>query len=168
MINLLSQKHERISIASAFALLIIVMRKRSVILLLLISVMSVVAMGQRRNVNTARPQLPEPQYIPVYESYDVDIKPEFPGGERGLVNFINKSKEYPFKAYKKGISGRVVCSFIVCPDGSLDDIQVVKGVEESLNREALRIISTMPRWHAGFIGAQPVYVRCFLPITFRL
>lgn len=144
------------------------MRKRSVILLLLTILISGVVIAQRRNINTARPQLPEPQYIPVYESYDVDIKPSFPGGERGLVNFINQSKEYPFKAYKKGISGRVVCSFIVCPDGTLDDIQIVKGVEESLNREALRIISIMPRWHAGAIGNQPVYVRYFLPITFRL
>ncbi len=107
-------------------------------------------------------------YIDVYEYDYVDVQPQFPGGERGLVNFINKTREYPYYAYKNGVEGRVLCSFIVNVDGTVSNIVVLRGCEESLNREAVRVISEMPKWKAGRMGNKAVPVLCILPIAFRL
>lgn len=107
-------------------------------------------------------------YINVYECDYVDEQPQFPGGERALMNFINATREYPYRAYHAGVQGRVVCSFVVNTNGSISHVQVLKGVEESVNREAVRVISAMPRWRVGRMSGQAVPVRCVLPIAFRL
>jgi len=105
----------------------------------------------------------------VYEFDYVDVQPQFPGGERGLINFVNKTREYPYHAYQKRIQGRVLCSFIVGTDGKVSNIRVIRGAgDESLDREAMRVISEMPRWSAGKVGKQTVPVRVVLPIAFRL
>lgn len=101
----------------------------------------------------------------LYEA--VDVHPSFPGGDRKLMSFINAERRYPAEAYSNGIEGRVICSFIVKPDGSIDHIEVVRGVERSLDREAVRIISVMPRWIPGKIGSEAVATYCILPISFR-
>lgn len=106
-------------------------------------------------------------YVNVYEYDFVDVQPQFPGGERALMNFINETREYPYHAYHSHIQGRVVCSFVVNTDGSITNIEVIKGVEESLNREAVRVISEMPKWKVGRIGGEVVPVHCILPIAFR-
>jgi TonB family protein len=105
----------------------------------------------------------------VYEFDYVDIQPQFPGGERGLINFINKTREYPYHAYKKRIQGRVLCSFIVGTDGRVSAVRVIRGAgDESLNREAIRVIGEMPKWSVGKVGKHAVPVRVVLPINFRL
>ncbi len=126
--------------------------------------------AQVRHVTTVNPMAPgQKGYIEVYEFEYVDVQPQFPGGEHGLMNFINKTREYPYEAYKNHIQGRVVCSFIVGADGKVSNVRVLRGVrDESLNREAMRVISAMPRWEAGRVGGQAVNVRCVLPISFRL
>lgn len=106
-------------------------------------------------------------YVNVYEYDYVDVQPQFPGGERALMNYINETREYPYHAYHNRIQGRVVCSFIVNTDGSIVNVHVIKGVEESLNREAVRVISQMPKWKVGRIGGEVVPVHCILPIAFR-
>ena len=103
----------------------------------------------------------------VYEYDFVDVHPQFPGGERALMNFINATREYPYHAYHNKIQGRVVCSFIVNVDGSISHIEVIKGVEESLNREAVRVISEMPKWKVGKVAGEVVPLHCILPIAFR-
>lgn len=105
--------------------------------------------------------------IDVYEYESVDVHPSFPGGDTEMLRFINGERKYPSKAYRDGIEGRVLCSFVVNEDGSLSHISVIKGVEESLNREAVRILSKMPAWDAGMIDETPVPVYCILPIAFR-
>lgn len=105
--------------------------------------------------------------IDVYEYESVDVQPRFPGGDTEMVRFINGERRYPSQAYKTGVEGRVLCSFVVNPDGSISHISVIKGVEESLNREAVRILSKMPAWEAGLINETPVPVYCILPIAFR-
>lgn len=102
-----------------------------------------------------------------YVAEYVDVQPEFPGGDNAMVKFINKERRYPREAYNAGIGGRVLCSFIVMPDGSLCDIEVVRGVEKTIDREAVRIINSMPAWNAGRIGNSAVPVYCILPIPFR-
>lgn len=104
----------------------------------------------------------------VYEYDYVDVQPSFPGGNLELIKYINQSRRYPPDAYSRGIEGRVMCSFIVNPDGSISDIRIIKGVEHSLNCEAVRLISEMPRWEAGRVNNEAVAVHCLLPIPFRL
>lgn len=108
------------------------------------------------------------QSIEVYEYDCVDVQPRFPGGNQELLKFINKTRRYPSEAYQHGVQGRVVCGFVVNEDGSISHISLVKGVEESLNNEALRIISEMPKWESGSINSRNVSVYCVLPIVFRL
>lgn len=107
------------------------------------------------------------KYKEVYEYDYVTEKPSFPGGETKFVRYINKTREYPKEAYEKGIEGRVICSFVVNSDGSISNIQILRGVERSLNNEAVRIISKMPDWVPGKIDGQNVPVRVIHPIVFR-
>lgn len=106
-------------------------------------------------------------YIEVYEYDYVKEKPSFPGGNAKLVEFINSHREYPAEAYKKGIQGRVTCSFVVNPDGSVSHISVIRGVEHSLNCEAVRIMSRMPEWIPGRHDGQAVPVRVVWSVPFR-
>ena len=137
-------------------------------MLCLLTVLS--ASGQVQRVATVNPSSPgKTSYIDVYDYDYVDVRPQFPGGERGLINFINDTREYPYDAYVNRIQGRVLCSFIVHPDGKISHIEVLRGAaDETLNEEALRVISLMPRWSPGKLGNAKVYVRCVLPIPFRL
>lgn len=102
-------------------------------------------------------------------TYDsVDDQPHFPGGDGAMMKFINRERRYPHDAYQAGVEGRVLCSFIVHPDGSISNTEVLRGVDESLNNEAVRIIGRMPKWVAGKIGETKVSVYCILAIPFRL
>lgn len=105
--------------------------------------------------------------IEAYVSDAVDVQPEFPGGDNAMMKFINKERRYPRQAYNAGIEGRVLCGFVVLPNGSIADIEVLRGVEESIDREAVRIIRSMPVWKAGRVSGSAVPVYCILPIPFR-
>lgn len=107
-------------------------------------------------------------YVNVYEYDFVDVQPQFPGDDRGLMNYINHERKYPCDAYRSHIQGRVVCSFIVNTDGSVCNVSVIKGVHPSLDREAMRIVKNMPAWKPGRLGGEDVPVRCIIPIAFRL
>lgn len=98
----------------------------------------------------------------------VDEQPSFPGGEIALLRYINSERRYPAEAYRRQVQGRVLCGFIIGADGAISRIDVIRGVDESLNREAVRVIQNMPKWHAGKIGTQKVPVYYILPIPFRL
>lgn len=126
------------------------------------------AMAQTCRVKCGRTPSGAPAYKEVYEYDYVSEKPTFPGGDSRLVSFINGERQYPADAYRRGISGRVTCSFVVNSDGSVSDIHVLKGVEPSLNEEAVRIFSRMPSWTPGKIKGQPVPVRVIWPVPFRL
>lgn len=98
----------------------------------------------------------------------VEEMPKFPGGDAELLSFIAKSIKYPVIAQENGIQGRVICTFVVNRDGSVVDAQVVRGVDPSLDKEALRVIGTMPKWTPGKQRGKPVRVKYTVPITFRL
>lgn len=106
-------------------------------------------------------------YREVYQYDYVWEKPAFPGGESSLLQFINKHRRYPKAAYKAGIQGRVTCAFIVNSDGSVSDVQVIKGVEASLNEEAVRIFKKMPAWSPGRMNGEAVPVRVIRAVPFR-
>lgn len=102
-----------------------------------------------------------------YTPESVDEAPSFPGGDAAMMRYINTERRYPRTAYDNAVEGRVLCGFIVEPDGTLSNLEVVRGVEESLNREALRVIDSMPDWSPGVIGGQPVRVYMLVAVPFR-
>lgn len=98
----------------------------------------------------------------------VDEMPEFPGGPSALFDYLSKSVKYPVTAEENGIQGRVICTFVVGSDGSISGVRVVKSVDPSLDKEAERVISAMPRWIPGKKNGIPVKVKYTTPVTFRL
>jgi protein TonB len=98
----------------------------------------------------------------------VEVSPEFPGGNAVMMQWLGNNIRYPVAAQEIGAHGRVICSFVVERDGSITDVQVVRGVDPSLDREAVRVIQTMPNWTPGMQRNVPVRVRFTLPVTFRL
>ena len=98
----------------------------------------------------------------------VEHQPEFPGGMSALMKFLSDNIKYPVIAQENGIQGRVITTFVVERDGSITDINVVRGQDPSLDKEAVRVIKTMPRWKPGQQRGKPVRVRFTLPVQFRL
>ncbi|MBR5935821.1 MAG: TonB family protein [Bacteroidaceae bacterium] len=98
----------------------------------------------------------------------VEDFPEFPGGNEALLEFLRRNIMYPTIARENNIQGRVIVTFVVNRDGSISDAEVVKGVSPVLDREALRVISTMPHWKPGMQRGKPVRVKYTVPVNFRL
>ena len=99
----------------------------------------------------------------------VEEMPEFPdGGQAGLLQYLANSIKYPSIAQENGIQGRVICTFVVNKDGKIVDAEVLRGVDPSLDKEALRVINSMPPWKPGKQRGKPVRVKYTVPITFRL
>ena len=98
----------------------------------------------------------------------VEQAPQFPGGPAELMAWLGKNIRYPVIAQENGIQGRVICQFVVGSDGSVRDIKVMRGVDASLDKEAVRVIQSMPKWIPGRQNGKAVSVRYTLPVTFRL
>lgn len=95
----------------------------------------------------------------------VEEMPKFPGGDAELLKFIAKSIKYPVIAQENGIQGRVICAFVVNRDGSVVDAEVLRGVDPSLDKEALRVIGTMPKWTPGISREVNQYVLSILCLS---
>lgn len=102
----------------------------------------------------------------VYEV--VEKMPAFPGGMAELMKYLRSNVRYPVEAHKAGIQGRVVVSFVVNKDGTVKDAKIVRSVDKSIDAEALRVISAMPKWQPGYQDGKAVSVRYTVPVTFRL
>ena len=98
----------------------------------------------------------------------VDEMPSFPGGQSALFDFMAKNIKYPEVAEDNGIQGRVLVTFIVKKDGSLSDVRVAKSVDPSLDKEAVRLVKSMPKWNPGIHRGRYVNVKFTVPVTFRL
>lgn len=99
----------------------------------------------------------------------VDQMPSFPGGNQALFSYLQENLKYPAVAQANGIQGRTLVTFVVEKDGSITNAQVVRSAgDPSLDREAVRIIRTMPRWRPGKIQGQTVRVQYTVPINFKL
>lgn len=98
----------------------------------------------------------------------VEKMPEFKGGAEAMNNFLVKNIKYPLIAQENNIQGRVICQFVVNSDGRIVDVVVVRGVEASLDAEAVRVIKSMPPWTPGKQGGKNVRVKYTLPIRFKL
>ncbi len=118
-------------------------------------------------VEIAEPKPPASDDESIYQN--VEQMPSFPGGNQALFRYLQENLKYPSIAQANGIQGRTLVSFVVEKDGSITDIQVVRSAgDPSLDREAVRIIRTMPRWRPGKIQGQTVRVQYTVPINFKL
>jgi len=109
---------------------------------------------------------PEPEEEEIFMV--VEDQPEFPGGTAALLEYLRKNIKYPAICRENNIQGRVLVTFIVNKDGAIVEPEVVKSVNPSLDKEALRVISTMPNWKPGSQRGKPVRVKYTVPVNFRL
>ena len=98
----------------------------------------------------------------------VEEMPEFPGGMGECMKFLSKNIKYPTISQENGVQGRVIVQFVVNRDGSIVDPVVVRGVDPYLDKEALRVISTMPKWKPGKQRGKAVRVKYTVPVMYRL
>lgn len=109
----------------------------------------------------------EPEEQTIFEI--VEEAPEFiNGGMAGLMQYLSKNIKYPTIAQENGTQGRVVVQFVVNRDGSIVDAKVMRGVDPYLDKEALRVINSMPKWKPGKQRGKPVRCRYTVPVMFRL
>lgn len=123
------------------------------------------------------PQIDDPIDIPTYKKPDepveiiepieiwVEHMPEFNGN---IGEYLSKAIKYPTIAIEHEIQGKVYCEFVVNKDGSIVDVKIVKGIDRSLDEEAMRVIKSMPSWKPGKVNGKPVRVRYTLPVNFKL
>ena len=98
----------------------------------------------------------------------VEQMPSFPGGMGALMSWLSQNIKYPVIAAENGVSGRVIVQFVVEKDGSITDVKIAKSVDPSLDKEAARVVSSMPKWSAGRQNGSPVRVKYTVPVTFKL
>lgn len=98
----------------------------------------------------------------------VEQMPMFPGGDAALMSYLANNIHYPTVAAENGVQGRVVVGFVVERDGSITDVSVLRGVDPSLDREAMRVVKSMPRWTPGKQNGSAVRVKYQVPVAFRL
>lgn len=98
----------------------------------------------------------------------VDEKPSFPGGESAMKSYLNSNVNYPVVAQENGVQGRVIVESIIEKDGSMSDVKVIRSVDPSLDREALRVVKAMPKWTPAKLKGIPVRTKCTTPVVFRL
>ncbi len=97
-----------------------------------------------------------------------EVSPEFPGGEAEMAKFINETFVYPSISVEMGEQGIVHLEFVVNKDGSIEEVKVLAGVSDALDKEALRVVGQMPKWTPGENAGKPVNVRYIIPIKARL
>ena len=117
----------------------------------------------------APPPPPAPKPEVSNKVFDVvEEMPHFPGGPAALQAFLSSNTKYPVVAQENGVQGRVIVSFVVERDGSITDVRVVRSVDPSLDREASRVVRSMPRWSPGKQNGSAVRVKYTVPVVFRL
>ena len=117
----------------------------------------------------APPPPPAPKPEVSNKVFDVvEEMPHFPGGVAALQAFLSSNTKYPVVAQENGVQGRVIVSFVVERDGSITDVKVVRSVDPSLDREASRVVKSMPRWSPGKQNGSTVRVKYTVPVVFRL
>lgn len=103
------------------------------------------------------------------QAFDVvEQMPEFPGGIKALLDYLCQNVKYPADAEKQKIEGRVIANFVVETDGSISNVEVFRPVFPSLDAEAVRVLSAMPKWKPGMQSGKVVRVKYTVPISFNL
>ena len=115
----------------------------------------------------AAPEPPKPAEENTVHDF-VEQMPSFPGGMGALMSWLSQNIKYPVIAAENGVEGRVIVQFVVEKDGSITDVKIAKSVDPSLDKEATRVVSSMPHWIAGRQNGNPVRVKYTVPVTFKL
>ena len=115
----------------------------------------------------AAPEPPKPAEENKVHDF-VEQMPSFPGGMGALMSWLSQNIKYPVIAAENGVEGRVIVQFVVEKDGSITDVKIAKSVDPSLDKEATRVVSSMPHWIAGRQNGNPVRVKYTVPVTFKL
>ena len=108
----------------------------------------------------------EPEEQTIFEV--VENMPDFPGGQAALMQYLAKNIKYPTIAQENGTQGRVIIQFVVERDGSISDVHVARGVDPYLDKEAVRVVKSMPKWLPGKQNGKAVRVKFTVPVMFRL
>jgi len=104
----------------------------------------------------------------IYAPRDVDVRPEFPGGDAALMKWLNENIIFPLVCEELGIHGKTFVNFVVEKDGTITNVKIVRGVHPAMDREAIRLVKAMPKWEPAIKDNK--IVRCYftLPVTFIL
>jgi protein TonB len=94
--------------------------------------------------------------------------PSFPGGQKALFDYLAENVRYPDDCEDTCVQGRVIVSFVVERDGRITEAKVVKSVYQSLDEEALRVVSGMPKWAPGKLNGEAIRTKYVIPITFKV
>ena len=122
-----------------------------------------------KTVKKEKTDIPKMLRLDSDEVYDVvDLMPSFPGGYGKMLTYIKENIRYPKDMEDSGIKDRVICQFIVNKDGSISDIEIVRSLGASMDKEAVRVISSMPKWYPGKHEGRIVRVKYTLPVVFSL
>ena len=125
--------------------------------------------GQAVEIAYVPPTVEEEEVVEQEIFEVVEQMPEFPnGGMAGLMQYLSKNIKYPTIAQENGTQGRVTVQFVVNADGSIVDAKVIRGVDPYLDKEALRVINSMPKWKPGMQRGKAVRVKYIVPVMFRL
>ena len=137
------------------------MRRFLLLVTVMLSAMSVsVAMADRHTTKETDEVFWDIYYIPP--------QPEFPGGQEALMEWIEQNKVYPQEAIAKGIEGRVIVKFTVEEDGTITNGKILRGIDPLLDKEALRLVSIMPKWSPGRFAGKDTRFTYNLPLLFKL
>lgn len=104
----------------------------------------------------------------VFHMASVQQKPEFPGGDAALFKYVSDSIRYPSLARENGIQGKVIVSFLINKDGSINDVKVLRGIGGGCDEEAVRLVKAMPNWTPGRTNGKNVNVKYTQPVNFSL
>ena len=117
----------------------------------------------------APPPPPAPKPEVASKVFDVvEEMPSFPGGQAALMQYLGSNIKYPVVAQENGVQGRVIVGFVVEPDGSISGVNVMRSVDPSLDKEAMRVVKSMPKWKPGKQNGSAVRVKYTVPVVFRL
>lgn len=115
-------------------------------------------------IDTPWPEVPDSNQVLIV----VEEMPSFPGGMPALSAYVSEHLKYPEKAKKLRVEGLVLLQFVVEKDGSVSNVEVIRGIGYGCDEEALRVVKAMPAWKPGQQGGKPVRVRFSLPMRFKL
>ncbi len=111
---------------------------------------------------------PQEEEEEILNFYVIENKPKFPGGQAAMFKYIAEHTKYPEIAKENGITGKVYVQFVIGKDGKVTDVKVIRGVDPYLDKEAVRVVKSMPKWKPGSQRGKPVKVSFQLPINFTL
>ena len=117
---------------------------------------------------SAQSDPPKPLEDKAFEQYDLHKSPDFPGGQAALTRYLETALQYPSQARGNSVEGTVVLQFLVGKDSSIRDIKVLRDIGSGCGKEAIRMVSAMPKWIPGEVSGMPVNAWFTLPIRFKL